>query len=155
MEKIKTFIKKNLSLFAISCIAILFAVAGILSCCFLMPKNEGNVSAASSSYAGGSGSNKDPYIIKTADQLMSIATNVNGGTESGKYYKVTKPINLSGKNWTPIGTSEKPFSGVIDFNNNPVVGMTISGAYESCGFIGAAKSKITIIKLQVLTKAKL
>ena len=156
MGKIRTFIKKNLSLFAISLVAILFAVAGILSCCFLIPTRNESVSAEISGYwtdsgnysstkLSGSGSSKDdPYLLTSAADFGRLVYLHNkdanaSRVRNGKFFKVTKPINLSEHNWEPLGTSTYPFSGTIDFGNNPVVGMKVSGAYDAAGFIGYAE----------------
>ena len=63
------------------------------------------------SYAGGDGSQSNPYQIATAEQLALLAHNVNdeGITYSGQYFILTNDIDLFGLNgtdtiqWTPIG----------------------------------------------------
>lgn len=54
--------------------------------------------AASGLYAGGSGTPSDPYHIQTAQQLQNINQNL------GASYVLDNDIDLSGVNWTPIGT---------------------------------------------------
>ena len=45
---------------------------------------------AADSFAGGSGSKDDPYLIATAEQLAKLAKDVNGGeTYAGQYFKLT------------------------------------------------------------------
>ena len=157
MSGILNYFKKNVKIFAISLVAILFAVAGILSCCFLIPTRTESVSAEisgcwtdsgnySSTKLSGSGSSKDdPYLLTSAADFGRLVYLHNKDDDAnasrvrnGKFFKVTKPINLSEHNWEPLGTSTYPFSGTIDFGNNPVVGMTVSGAYDAAGFIGYA-----------------
>ena len=42
---------------------------------------------ADSTFGGGDGSEKNPYIIRTTAQWDQLATDVNGGTNySGKYF---------------------------------------------------------------------
>ncbi len=57
-------------------------------------------------FGGGSGSEADPYLIYTAEELAYLAQSVNAGTTySGKYFKLMNDIDLKGLEWTPIGKS--------------------------------------------------
>lgn len=83
-------------------------------------------------FAGGSGTKDDPYQIVTAGQLAKLASEVNSGvpeqTHSGEYFKLTAPIDLSGKRWIPIGygnASSKAFSGYFDGNNQVITGLYV------------------------------
>lgn len=83
-------------------------------------------------FAGGSGTKDDPYQIATAEQLAKLASEVNSGvpgqTHSGEYFKLTAPIDLSGKRWIPIGygnLSSKAFSGYFDGNNQVITGLYV------------------------------
>mgnify|MGYP007108737518 FL=1 len=56
------------------------------------------------SYEAGDGSKENPYLISNDMQLAKLAHDVNNGkTFSGKYFKLTKDIDLSKALWTPIG----------------------------------------------------
>ena len=96
----------------------------------------------------GSGTSANPYKITNADDLKDLAVYVNGtGTYShgftvdvahdcsGVYFQQTNPITLSG-NWTPIGTSSKPFKGKYDGDNKTISGLTVSGSYQYAGLFG-------------------
>ena len=89
------------------------------------------------SFAGGSGTKEDPYLIATAEQLNAIRLSYNE-----TYYKLIADIDLSGwGNWVPIGGNRAYggwpsnsgeahyntfcFSGVLDGNGHTVSGMTI------------------------------
>ena len=83
-------------------------------------------------FAGGTGTKDDPYQIANAEQLAKLATEVNSGvpgqTHSGEYFKLTAPIDLSGKRWVPIGygnESSKSFSGYFDGNNQVITGLYV------------------------------
>lgn len=83
-------------------------------------------------FAGGSGTKDDPYQIAMAEQLAKLAEDVNSGvpgqTHSGEYFKLTAPIDLSGKRWVPIGygnESSKSFSGYFDGNNQVITGLYV------------------------------
>lgn len=71
----------------------------------------------STSFAGGSGSQGDPYLISNAAELAYLSKIFSDGTGynnySGKYFKQTADINLSAHYWYPIGASY-----AIDTSNN-------------------------------------
>jgi len=86
-------------------------------------------------FASGTGTETDPYMIETAEQLAYLASSTNSGTTyEGKYIALGADIDLggvqnadgswSGRQWTPIGTSSNPFKG--NFNGN---GYSISNIY--------------------------
>lgn len=87
----KTHVKKLLSLFLTLCPAF-----GM--CAF--------AAADETIFAGGSGTQEDPYQIATADQLMALSAAVNDGSANGypgQYFVLTDDIDLSGAAWQPIG----------------------------------------------------
>ena len=85
-------------------------------------------------FSGGTGTEENPYRIATPEDLETLATKTNGGTNySGKYFILTDNIDLSGygagfnggKGWIAIGNSNsKNFQGI--FNGQ---GHTISNLY--------------------------
>lgn len=72
----------------------------------------------SSSFAGGSGSQGDPYLISNAAELAYLSKIFSDGTGynnySGNYFKQTADINLSAHYWYPIGASD----AINNSNNN-------------------------------------
>lgn len=88
--------------------------------------------SAADDFAGGNGTKDDPYQIANAKQLAKLASEVNSGvpgqTHFGEYFKLTAPIDLSGKRWIPIGygnASSKAFSGYFDGNNQVITGLYV------------------------------
>ena len=77
--------------------------------------------------AGIDGSSWDKaYTIKNKEQLVLLATRVNGdqaSTWNNKYYKLLGNIDLETMEWTPIGIRNKYFCGNFDG-----AGYSISGA---------------------------
>ena len=76
---------------------------------------------ASSSFKG-EGTETNPYLISSAEDLALLANYVNKGQVNSaglKYadavYEVTNDLDFNGKFWTPIGTRENPFNGTIHF----------------------------------------
>ena len=88
------------------------------------------------------------YHIKTADDLRSVAADLNG-----KYY-LDKDINLGGgKEWKPIGTDEAPFTGKFYGQGHNISGLKITTTEYNAGFFGVTKGA-TITKLSVDGKIK-
>lgn len=112
---------------------------------------------AAPDFAGGAGTKDNPYQIATAEQLVKLAKEVNSGipeqTHSGEYFKLTAPIDLSGKRWVPIGygnESSHSFSGFFDGNNQIITGLYVDerGNGVCAGLFGAvvAISDETVLK---------
>ncbi len=70
---------------------------------------------AASSYAGGSGTQSNPYIIKTPEQLAKVAKDSASMPYDDRHYRLAANINLSAHEWKPIGIDkEYYFRGVFD-----------------------------------------
>ena len=89
--------------------------------------------------AGGAGTEADPFLIGSADELAAFRNAVNGGDSyEGKYVKLTTSITLTDDNWTPIGTGTRSgsgyasgthaFKGTFDGGNNTISGLKITSA---------------------------
>lgn len=117
---------------------------------------------AADSYAGGSGTQADPYLIATPEQLAKLAADTYGSAASvmeqkenytiyeafeGVYFRLTADIDLSGHEWQGIGGymelpvedenvdpdyDEYRFMGVIDGDGKKITNM--EGLY---GFVGS------------------
>ena len=64
-----------------------------------------SASADAGIFAGGSGTEEDPYQIATADQLVAFAASVNDGSAKvygGQFIVLTEDLDLTGIDWTPI-----------------------------------------------------
>lgn len=125
---------------------------------------RGRVGRASSSsrtaktpptFAGGAGTARSPYIIRTAAQLSAFARSVNNGNSyAGKYVKLGGDIDLSGSGWIPIGFSGKngtqAFKGVFDGAGHTIWNMrTANIQRSSVGLFGALEgATISRVSLQ-------
>lgn len=101
-------------------------------------------------FSGGTGTEADPYIIATAQDLWELADLANEkesrDTFAAASYMLTADIDLGSKNWTPIGTEAVPFSGILDGNGHTVRGLRLSGKAGSgsnaFGFVGQLKGTV-------------
>ena len=89
---------------------------------------------ADSAFSGGSGTEKDPYLISTAGDLREMAKLINnkntGKTYNSAYYLLTNDVDVSGKKWVPIGYPAKDeyfcFEGTFDGGNHSISGIEIN-----------------------------
>ena len=65
------------------------------------------------------------YQIGTAEELAWFADAVNSGAGASYNAKLTADIDLSGREWTPIGTSSKNYKGSFDGDGHTVKGLHI------------------------------
>lgn len=93
-------------------------------------------------FAGGDGSEENPYQIATGAQLSYLREQVNGGEKyDGKYFKLTTNLNLNDMNWLPIGgDTNTPFQGSLDGQNHMISNLNISSGAH-LGLFGVFKGK--------------
>jgi hypothetical protein len=85
------------------------------------------------SWTHGTGTEADPYLIESAQNLAYLAEMVNGGVNqySGKYFKLTTNIDLNNLAWTPIGdynTTSAVFKGRFDGDNHSITKLKVSSS---------------------------
>ena len=90
-----------------------------------------------SGFAGGTGTENDPWRIENAEQLAYLAQQVNNGTDyERQHFLLVSDLDLNGKEWTPIGTGGKSFWGGFDGGGHTITGMTITGDRDYVGLFG-------------------
>ena len=127
---------------------------------------DGSVATA---FAGGSGTENDPYQIDDGAQLAYLASEVNKGkgqTYENSYFVLTADIDLANNNWTPIGNSfadvlfngpdYRLFAGNLDGKGHTISNISIgteSTPLESdvFGLFGATGGKISNLNLDGIT----
>ena len=83
-------------------------------------------------FTQGRGTKEEPWLIENAEQLAYLAQQVNNGTNyRGKHFLLVSDLDLSGEEWTPIGTGGKSFWGGFDGGGHTITGMTITGKEAS------------------------
>ena len=76
------------------------------------------------------------YTVTSADGLMNIAKLVNGG-KTDINITLDTDIDLTGKNWTPIGTSfDNSYTGTFDGGGHTITGLTITTKDQFVGLFG-------------------
>ena len=76
------------------------------------------------------------YTVTSADGLMNVAKLVNGG-KTDINITLDTDIDLTGKNWTPIGTNyEKRYKGTFDGRGHTIKGLTVTTNDQFVGLFG-------------------
>ena len=108
-------------------------------------------------YSGGTGTEEDPWLISSVDDLKKLADTINSGEAAdfdadaaaggsgvagnyyGYYFKQTCDLDLSAiANWEPIGYSGSYyFAGNYDGGNYTILNMTSTGKNDEDGYATA------------------
>ena len=76
------------------------------------------------------------YTVTSADGLMNVAELVNGG-KTDINITLTADIDLTGKDWTPIGTDyDNSYKGTFDGGGHTITGLTFTTNDEFAGLFG-------------------
>lgn len=76
------------------------------------------------------------YTVYNADGLMNIAELVNGG-KTDINITLTADIDLTGKDWTPIGTDyDNSYKGTFDGGGHTITGLTVTTNDKYAGLFG-------------------
>ena len=76
------------------------------------------------------------YTVTSADGLMNIAKLVNGG-KSDINITLATDIDLTGKDWTPIGTDyDNSYKGTFDGGGHTITGLTVTTNDQFVGLFG-------------------
>ena len=76
------------------------------------------------------------YTVTSADGLMNVAELVNGG-KTDINITLDKNIDLTGKDWTPIGTSfSNKYTGTFDGGGHTIKGLTVTTNDQFVGLFG-------------------
>ena len=80
--------------------------------------------------------NDGSYTVYNADGLMNIAELVNGG-KTDINITLDTDIDLTGKDWTPIGTDyDNSYKGTFDGGGHTITGLTFTTNDEYAGLFG-------------------
>ena len=86
-------------------------------------------------YPGYTDDGNGNYTVTSAEGLKNIAELVNGG-KTDINITLDKNIDLTGKEWTPIGTSSSSYTGTFDGGGPTITGLTVTGSDEYAGLFG-------------------
>ena len=151
---------------------IVSAVMALILCLTLLPTAalaadgawDGSIATA---FAGGTGTESDPYQIANGAELAYLASSVNSGeTYTGKNFVLTANIDLNGLPWTPIGNSfsdallegsnYRIFAGNFDGKGYTISNVSIGSEAapleaDVFGFFGATEGRISNLNLDTVS----
>ena len=99
----------------------------------------------------GAGTSGSPYLIGSLTDLQKMQELVNFNANYGAYrsahYRQTADINLSSvSDWSPIGISGYPFTGVYDGDGKVISNLTIAAITPDKGLFGVVDDAAAVIK---------
>lgn len=121
-----------------------------------MSEMDNWIDAASNTFAGGDGTENNPYLISTPEEFAKLAADLKNFPRddySGKFIKLNNDINLTGKIWTAIGTNPyvNCFRGTFDGKGKTVTGLYLNNRLqEDQGLFGYLGSGGVIKNLKVV-----
>ena len=68
------------------------------------------------------------YAIEMSDQLLALAEKSQNFSFSNSTFTLTADIDLSGKDWTPLGNDSTPFSGKFYGNGHEIRNMVCTNS---------------------------
>lgn len=120
------------------------AAAAVLALAGEPDANEPALLAAiAGTQPGGSGTAKDPYRITDAAELIWLRDAVNAGAAS-TCAELRQDVEYVDKVWTPIGTSEHPYTGTFNGNGHTIRVWLDGWGQALFGYVGA-NAKLTDI----------
>lgn len=120
------------------------AAAAVLALAGEPDANEPALLAAiAGTQPGGSGTAEDPYQITCAAELIWLRDAVNAGAAS-TCAELRQDVEYVDEVWTPIGTSEHPYTGTFNGNGHTIRVWLNGGGQALFGYVGA-NAKLTDI----------
>ncbi len=143
-------------------IALLFAT---------IPSDFLTATATTVEFAGGSGTQEDPYLIATKEHLNNVRNHLNA------HHKMIADIEFTdadfandglfynkGQGWSPIGTDySSPFTGIFDGNSHKITNLYINSTltpdnYQICAGLfgygdGCQISNLTLVNTSISVTA--
>ena len=108
---------------------------------------------AETHFAGGEGTEADPFLITTPDHLQNIAFYTGEGS-AGLFFQLSNDLDLAGIEWTPLGSSQaNSFQGVFDGAGHSIANLTIENNGNGLGLFGylrdATISRVDLIDVSI------
>ncbi|MCI7233058.1 MAG: hypothetical protein MR546_03970 [Oscillospiraceae bacterium] len=140
--------KKRLLSVGLAVLMLLAAVIFVIPAAGVKAAWDDSVAA---NFAGGNGTEANPYLISNAKELALLAEYVDLGNDTAStYYKLTEDIDVSGgSEWTAIGTNSNRFKGTFDGGGHTVSGININKPDEKYqGLFGISTGTIKNVGIE-------
>ena len=89
----------------------------------------------------GMGTDREPFLIQSTDDMDRLAALVNGGRNyAGVYFEQTADLDYAGKTYTPVGNYNYGFKGTFNGNGHTISHVIIQSTLNFIGLFGWLES---------------
>jgi hypothetical protein len=93
-----------------------------------------NATIMDSGFSAGNGTQTNPYMITTPEELVHFSEEINNGKlNNGVYFALGADIDMSGVDFSPIGNSSHPFISHFDGRGHTVSNISPKLIYDDFG----------------------
>lgn len=101
-------------------------------------------------FAGGTGTQADPYLISNGEELAYLSAQVaSGNAFAGKYVSLTADLDMGNVAFTPIGSDARRFAGSFDGAYHTIDNLLVSQTTDYAGLFGCLDTGAAVRRLTV------
>lgn len=101
-------------------------------------------------FAGGTGTQADPYLISNGEELAYLSAQVaSGNAFAGKYVTLAANLDMGNVAFTPIGSDARRFAGSFDGAYHTIDNLLVSQTTDYAGLFGCLDTGATVRRLTV------
>ncbi len=132
LSKAKAMSRSTLSVVLVLCLLML-----MIPTVLLVAADAWDGSTVATAFAGGDGSEGNPFQISTGAELAYFSQYVTDGTATnGVYFVLTNDIDLGGHKFAPIGGTSKTFYGNFNGMDFEITGLNVDVTHRYSGLFG-------------------
>lgn len=103
------------------------------------------------SFSGGSGTQDNPYVIASAEDLRTLSYVGEDDIMRSAFYTQTVDIDLSGEEFAPISSLDYPFTGGYDGGGHVISNMNVDHSGANAGLFGYLKGTVKDVFIRSAT----
>lgn len=101
-------------------------------------------------FAGGTGTQADPYLISNGEELGYLSAQVaSGNAFAGKYVTLAANLDMGNVAFTPIGSDARRFAGSFDGAYHTIDNLLVSQTTDYAGLFGCLDTGAAVRRLTV------
>ena len=101
-------------------------------------------------FAGGTGTQADPYLISNGEELAYLSAQVaSGNAFAGKYVTLAANLDMGNVAFTPIGSDARRFAGSFDGAYHTIDNLLVSQTTDYAGLFGCLDTGAAVRRLTV------
>lgn len=99
----------------------------------------------------GSGTDADPYVVTTAEELQAMADDLTAHYELGDDIDAGETAAWNdGQGFEPVGGTDTPFTGSVDGNGHRIAGLTVDRSDRNyLGLFGHSEGTVSHLELEI------